>query len=170
MPITVGGTSITFNDSTTQTTAFTGGGGVTSLNGQTGAVTTTNINSVGSFMLAAVNTTGNVLPNNTYSGGDLYYVTTISQLYDGRTMFIEGSNGAFPRAYVGNGAGGAYPSLYGVGRNTNGNTGFTIPGGMASLSGTWRALTPAAPRNSSYNSCDGQTSCGMYGGLFVRVS
>jgi hypothetical protein len=28
MPITVSGTSITFNDSTTQTTAFTGGGGI----------------------------------------------------------------------------------------------------------------------------------------------
>ena len=41
MPITVSGTSITFNDSTTQTTAFTGGGGVTSINGQSGAVTTT---------------------------------------------------------------------------------------------------------------------------------
>ena len=47
MPITVGGTTITFNDATVQSTAFTGGGGVTSavagngvaVSGATGAVT-----------------------------------------------------------------------------------------------------------------------------------
>ena len=51
MPITVSGTSITFNDSTTQTTAFTGGG-VTSLNGQTGAITNTSYNAIGSYVAA----------------------------------------------------------------------------------------------------------------------
>jgi hypothetical protein len=68
MPITVSGTAITFNDATTQTTAFTGGGGtVTSVatgNGlQGGTITTSGTlsvacptqNTVGSYCYSALN-------------------------------------------------------------------------------------------------------------------
>jgi len=61
MPITVSGTSIVFNDSTTQTTAFTSA--VTSLNGQTGAITNTNTNSIGSYFAGC--TTNNLGGNST---------------------------------------------------------------------------------------------------------
>lgn len=170
MPITVSGTSITFNDSTSQTTAFTGGGGVTSLNGQTGAVTTTNINSVGSFMIAAVNTTNNIIPNNTYSGGDLYYANNITQPFDNRVLFIEGTANSTPRTTVGIGAYIGYPSLYGMGKTTSGNTGFQTPGGASSLSGTWRVLTPGVARTTSYDGENNLTGSGITGCLFVRVS
>jgi hypothetical protein len=66
MPITVSGTAITFNDATTQTTAFTGGGGtVTSVatgNGLQGGTITTSgtlsvacpaFNTVGSYCFIA---------------------------------------------------------------------------------------------------------------------
>jgi len=93
MTITVGGTTITFNDATTQTTApvntnanvtsvsagtgisvssttgavvvsSTVSGGVTSLNGQTGAITDTNVNSIGSVAAGIVAGSGA-----TYSAG-----------------------------------------------------------------------------------------------------
>lgn len=67
MPITVSGTAITFNDATTQTTAFTGGGGtVTSVatgNGLQGGTITTSgtlsvacptFNTVGSYVFVGV--------------------------------------------------------------------------------------------------------------------
>lgn len=72
MPITVSGTSITFNDSTTQTTAFTGGG-VTSLNGQTGAITNTDFGVIGSYAPAYIDSTNNTMygPNTTIAGSSL---------------------------------------------------------------------------------------------------
>lgn len=168
MPITVSGTSITFNDSTTQTTAFTGGGGVTSLNGQTGAVVTTDLNGIGSIMAAALNTTSNVLPNSTHSGGNLYYANAVSQIYDNRTWYTQGSFNNPPNTSVG--ISNQLPSFYGMGNLVNGNTGWVAPGGSATLSGTWRLLTPLPARVTSYNSCDNRTSTATYGGLFVRVS
>jgi hypothetical protein len=86
MPITVSGTSITFNDATTQTTAFTGGGGtVTSVatgNGLSGGTITTSgtliiacpsFNSVGSYaqvMLGAeAGGIQNVSSGSNYSAG-----------------------------------------------------------------------------------------------------
>jgi hypothetical protein len=65
MPITVSGTSITFNDATTQTTAFTGGG-VTSLNGETGAITNTTFGVIGSYFAPAIP----AVYSQTYSAGN----------------------------------------------------------------------------------------------------
>lgn len=72
MPITVSGTSIVFNDSTTQTTAFTGGG-VTSLNGQTGAITNTTFGAIGSYSPLYVDSANNVVyaPGSTLAGSSL---------------------------------------------------------------------------------------------------
>ena len=81
MPITVSGTSITFNDATTQTTAATSG--VTSVatgNGLSGGTITTSgtltvacpsFNSVGSYVtaLATITTTGTITAGSTYSAG-----------------------------------------------------------------------------------------------------
>jgi hypothetical protein len=70
MPISVSGTTITFNDSTTQTTAFTGGG-VTSLNGQTGAITNTSFNAIGSYVIASTSSSTSTSIGTTYAGSSL---------------------------------------------------------------------------------------------------
>lgn len=80
MPITVGTTSITFNDSTTQSTAFTGavtsavaGNGI-SVSGPTGAVTFSvaapGYNTVGSY--AAIEKSYNPIPGDTFTGGTIH--------------------------------------------------------------------------------------------------
>ena len=82
MAITVGGSNITFPDSTTQTTAFTGGGGtVTSVatgNGLSGgtitstgtlSITAPSYQSVGSHL--AVVSSGSFNPNSNYAGSNL---------------------------------------------------------------------------------------------------
>jgi hypothetical protein len=50
MPVSINNTTLTFNDGTTMTTAATGG--VTSLNGQTGAITNTDYGAIGSYTIA----------------------------------------------------------------------------------------------------------------------
>jgi len=83
MPITVGTTSITFNDSTTQSTAFTGavtsavaGNGI-SVSGSTGAVT---------FSVAApgINTVGS------YAGIDKPYPPNAGDTFTGGTIHPNG--------------------------------------------------------------------------------
>jgi len=90
MAVTVSGTGITFNDATTQTTAFTGAGGVTSavagngvaVSGATGAVTFSlgapSSGSIGTYVPAMNNTTNTtvlVTVGTTTAGSTLQYWT-----------------------------------------------------------------------------------------------
>lgn len=87
MTITVGGTSITFNDGTTQTTAASGG--VTSLNGQTGAITNTSLYAIGSYVTGRpANSTfysanGTVAGSSLYNTGPAVYFYWTSQIFTG---------------------------------------------------------------------------------------
>jgi hypothetical protein len=51
----------------------TAGGGVTSLNGQTGAITTTNQSSIGAYVIAVGNNSPYFALNSTYAGSALYW-------------------------------------------------------------------------------------------------
>jgi hypothetical protein len=102
MPITVSGTAITFNDATTQTTAFTGGGGtVTSVatgNGlQGGTITTSGTlsvacptqNTVGSYCYSAIliNNGIDVTFGSNYSAGASVNQTRTGIAFLGSTEF-----------------------------------------------------------------------------------
>ena len=79
MPITVSGTQITFNDATTQSTAGITSA-VTSLNGQTGAITNTNYGSIGSYSPGTIASINNASynPDSTIAGSSLRRRTTVS--------------------------------------------------------------------------------------------
>jgi hypothetical protein len=95
MPITVSGTSIVFNDSTTQTTAFTGSGGVTSLNGQTGAITNTSTNTIGSYAVGYVLSEGATYSfNTTVSGSSIRMSQNQNSLWYADANPFGGSNSA----------------------------------------------------------------------------
>lgn len=160
MPITVSGTSITFNDSTTQTTAFTGGG-VTSLNGQTGAITNTGFDNIGSYAFLANCTTTRCSPGTTIAGSNLRYQTTITQ-FGGTTLVSEGSFTSSPRTrwYV--------QQL--ANRENSGNTGYVAPQGSATVSGTWRAMTFIPERTTSFCGESNTHNSDSYIGLWVRIS
>lgn len=113
MPITVSGTSITFNDSTTQTTAFTGGGGtVTSVatgNGLQGGTITTSgtlsvacptFNTVGSYVYGRTSqvdggsytvTAGNNITGGTGNRQFMASVATGSGDFSGGTTSLSGT-------------------------------------------------------------------------------
>lgn len=76
MAVTVGGTSITFNDGTTQTSAATAAGLVTNAN-VLAAMAGTAVGAVGSFALLAIyNNTAYAYPGATYAGSALRYSAT----------------------------------------------------------------------------------------------
>lgn len=64
-------TGITFPDSSTQTTAAAGGG-VTSLNGQTGVIDNTTQYAIGSYVLGRPNNYTTTYNNSTIAGSSLY--------------------------------------------------------------------------------------------------
>jgi hypothetical protein len=161
MAVTVTGTGITFNDSTTQTTAYVAGGGVTSLNGQTGAVVDTSVNSIGSLILALNTTTSNYYSGQTIAGSSLRYVSAISS-GSGALLFTEGSNGSNPNTRV------SYNNI--ANRNTSGNTGYTNPGGTTALSGTYRCMSICAGTQVGFDAMCNVTTSSTYFGLWVRVS
>ncbi len=70
MSVSLGSTGITFPDATTQTTAA-GAGGVTSLNGQTGAITNTSLYAIGSYIIGRPANTSGYASNATIAGSSL---------------------------------------------------------------------------------------------------
>jgi hypothetical protein len=74
MATTLGSTGITFPDATTQATAATGG--VTSLNGQTGAITNTSLYAIGSYINGRPLNNTNYAVNATIAGSSLYSLPT----------------------------------------------------------------------------------------------
>ena len=162
MAITVSGTQITFNDATVQTTAFTGGG-VSSVNGQTGAVVTTTLDNIGSVLWAANCTTGTTAGGATIAGSSLRYPSTISasgSTPDSTTFYSEGSGPAPSTGWSGTICS----------KTSIGNTGYQNPGGTTALSGTWRAMGGTGSRSSVYDGGSNLTTSQNYVGLFVRVS
>jgi hypothetical protein len=146
MPITVSGTEITFNDATTQSTAATGG--VTSLNGQTGAITDTSVDTIGSVMFLYYAVTGTATLNT-------------SLLLTANTTIAGSSLRYNPSSVQGNGIG----ALATTARQTA--TDYTA-GGTA-LSGTWRTMG-----NFTYFQNTNQGGCNFLANwapiMFVRVS
>jgi hypothetical protein len=129
-------------------------GGVTSLNGQTGAITNTNIDSIGSYIIALVtnNAPGNngvnlYSPNSTWAGSSLRHTFNIP----------------FSLSAIG-----STVAIFGIGWSV-GDTN-TYGGGGTSLSGTWRLLSYAAITNGAFNPNYGTSTRAWYPGLFVRIS
>lgn len=144
------GINISGNAATATTATTASNGGVTSVNGSTGAVTVnivpSSISAIGSVLIAANTSTSNLLPGNTIAGSSLYYPSTITLV--GANIYTEGT-GAAPNTYLAAGAG---KNIMGASeRVTSGNTGYTLPGGHTALSGTWRVLSTAAARSSVWD-------------------
>lgn len=132
-----------------QTVATSGGGGVTSLNGQTGAITNTNIDAIGSYVAA-------VVANN--APGPSGYTEFI-----GQNGTIAGSSLRWGYSISGSVSG----MLGGLAESSTHGAVSYISGG-SSLSGTWRCVgrsagvkSSSAPYGNSYN---------WIPGIFVRIS
>jgi hypothetical protein len=163
MAVTVTGTGITFNDSTTQTTAYVAGGGVTSVNSQTGAVVTTSVDSIGSTVWGANCSTSNYYTGQTIAGSSLRYISAITSTYS-NLIFTEGSFGSNPSTSLQN------DQQFRITRGNSGNTGFVNPGGTTALSGTYRCMSISLARYTFYDSmCNGTSSYASLA-LWIRVS
>jgi hypothetical protein len=146
------GSGISVSASTGGVTISASGGGVTSLNGQTGAITNTSLDTIGSvvFALHAINSgTG---PLDVYT----FNVTAANNTVAGSSLRYTWS----PLDYITPGT--AYSrSVGGDSQNVAYN------GGGSSLSGTWRFMGYAAR---VYYSGGGNSSCVWLPILCVRVS
>jgi hypothetical protein len=125
------------------------GGGVSSLNGQTGAITNTDLGAIGSYIMAfyAITSpyagpTGSLFTNinSTVSGSSLRYVINLA-----------------PNSTVGNSV------------NTGDWSTVPYPGTGTALSGTWRAVENNWI-NSSFSNCSGASSASWRPSLWVRIS
>jgi hypothetical protein len=173
MAISISGTTLTFNDATTQTTARTSSntvtsivagtgisisgatgavtitntvsGGVSSINGQTGAVVTTDAGGIGAVGIFMNAGNADVAYSSTIAGSNLRYDYSTS---------------------------GSYLSVPGFGSSTNGRWGrqnnSSYPGGGSSLSGTWRKLGTGSVFATEASCCG--TVYYWITALYVRVS
>jgi hypothetical protein len=139
--------SITGNAATATSATTASNGGVTSVNSQTGAITNTSLDSIGSYVIAWYvpgahpQTNGTSLSiNSTVAGSTLRYGPTVSTL----TVYGDLSSG---------------------GNLIANDTSSTYAGGGTALTGTWRCLG-----RPGYFYDGGTPRWGWYPGLFVRVS
>jgi hypothetical protein len=145
-------------------------GGVTSVNGSTGAVTIaavpSSISAIGSVLMVAHASTGNLLPGDTIAGSSLYYPNAITAAFNSG-IYTSGT-GTVPSTYVQSSSGKYVNGL--VTRTTTGNTGFSTPLGHTALSGTWRVLTVALAREAIYDSEYNYTTSNAPCIMAVRIS
>jgi hypothetical protein len=138
------GNVLTSNGST-WTSAAPAGGGVTSLNGQTGAVVNTTVDAIGSYGGLINALSADTAIGATIAGSNLRYNTT----------------GA---------SGGGGQSWFSYSHRTTNNASY--PGGGTSLSGTWRRM-PSGTTYALFavtTNAKGDTFRNWYGGFFVRIS
>ena len=140
-------------------------GGVTSLNGQTGAVVTTDYGVIGATALLANASTSSYIPNTTLAGSSLFRPTTYTGNFTGNiglaSIVSEGTNNSVPRTVWFSNS---------TNKVNGGNTGFVNPGGSTAVSGTWRALGYGNPRTSEFNPCNNETFSGCAVAMWVRIS
>jgi hypothetical protein len=142
MAVTVSGTGITFNDATTQTTAFTGAGGVTSLNGQTGAITNTTFDAIGSVGYFVYYSASILAAGGTVAGSSLYYVSTV-------VANVTDQNGLVTNGTVSSGTYTVYSGSFAQRIRQSTIASSVPPLGMTTLSGTWRAMNVVSRSASS---------------------
>jgi hypothetical protein len=116
-PSLVGGTNITISGTWPNQTVTAAGGGVTSLNGQTGAITNTDLYAIGSYVNARPRNTTNYAVNSTLAGSSLYTGLFGSIWYTGD-----------PTTFT------SYNAL--------GASNFTLTSVLVNT-GTWRCISPA---------------------------
>ena len=150
-PSLVGGTNITISGSWPNQTVTAAGGGVTSLNGQTGAITNTNLDSIGSYIIAL---TANNAPGPL---GDIIY--TVNTTIAGSSLRY---NWNFSSAIWAQGF-----SVLQVGCSSGSSNSYS--GGGSSLSGTWRLLSRAG-QSAGPTNIYGEYTRSWAPGLWVRIS
>ena len=133
------------SNGTTWTSAAPPAGGVTSLNGQTGAVVLTDAGNIGSIALVQNSGNSDVGYGSTIAGSTLRYNDAIN---NGSTA--NAANTPFT------------PSYFTVNNASYG-------GGGTSLSGTWRKVSTGSIFYSNVNGC-GDTNRYWLRGLYIRVS
>jgi hypothetical protein len=155
------------SNGTTWTSAAPPAGGVTSLNGQTGAVVTTTLDNIGSMTIAGVYSSSNYLPGATIAGSSLYYPNTITA--------VDTNSGVVSSAS-------SYPSLGSTAwinssglvgryrRYSTGNTGAQAPAGSSTLTGTYRIMSVVSGYYTEYDGGNVTTTTSGHCALVVRVS
>ena len=167
------GNLLTSNGTTWTSTAPSGV--VTSLNSQTGAITNTTLDSIGSVIFAANNTGSTVPAGSTLAGSSLIYVSvsSVTASYGSSDQWIIGST-TYPDGY-GSSPDPTYYS-YQIGNNylftqrSNRVSGWFTPNGTSTLSGTWRSMSLAPPRLNFYNGDTSFYESRAFLSLWVRVS
>jgi hypothetical protein len=146
MPVTVGGTSITFNDSTVQSTAAT--------------ITSTDFGGVGSYAILMMAANTNLGIGATIAGSSLRYNPSYST--SGTNFALFTNNPLVGGAYI-SGENGYYVQN---GLRVANSSGYN--GGGTALSGTWRKVSPG----STYIVQAGQYGSTWHwaDSLYVRIS
>jgi hypothetical protein len=144
-PSLVGGTNITISGTWPNQTVTAAGGGVTSLNGQTGAITNTSVDAIGSYIWCF------------NSSNSPYPTTSGAQAYVTQGNTIAGSTLRYGL------------SALGYTRDISGQAVVSWAGGGTALSGTWRSMG-VGYIYANFNSCNGRSYAGWEQSLWVRVS